>query len=170
MERTAVCVPVMPCGDFLADGVKGTEPADKPRSEIHLGNISLFFFLPHSKLPVVNAFIIRVPRQAAAFQPMTACHEIDFRCPLADSGVMVFVHILGLDDDLCAVGSQQRKQHIQLVDVVGTCRSRKGAIHQKVGHVRFQQPFRHIDNPRKGIAHEMDRTAGGYSAFLGSGG
>ena len=43
-------------------------------------------------------------------------------------------------------------------------------IHQKVGHVRFQQPFRHIDNPRKGIAHEMDRTAGGYSAFLGSGG
>ena len=83
---------------------------------------------------------------------------------------MVFVHILSLDDDLCAVGSQQRKQHIQLIDVVGACRGRKGAIHQVVGHIRFQQPFRHIDNPRKGIAHKMDRTAGGYSAFLGSGG
>ena len=170
MERTAAGVPLVPCGDLLTDGVKGTEPADKSRSEIHLRNISLLFFLPHGKLPVINAFIIRIPRQAAALQPMAACHEIDFRRALADSGVVILVHILGFNDDLCAIGGQQRKQHIQLVDVVGTCRGCKGAIHQKVGHVRFQQPFRHIDNPRKGIAHEMDRTAGGYSAFLGSGG
>ena len=101
---------------------------------------------------------------------MTACHEIDFRCPLADSGVMVFVHILGLDDDLCAVGSQQRKQHIQLIDVVGACRGRKRTIHQVVRHVRFQQSFRHIDNPRERIAHEMNRTAGGYPSLLGRGG
>ena len=101
---------------------------------------------------------------------MAACHEIDFRCALADSGVVILVHILGFNDDLCAIGGQQRKQHIQLVDVVGTCRGCKGAIHQKVRHIGFQQPFRHIDNPRKRIAHEMDRTAGGYSAFLGSGG
>ena len=43
------------------------------------------------RLPVINAFIIRIPRQTAALQPMAACHEIDFRRALADSGVVILV-------------------------------------------------------------------------------
>ena len=167
IKCTTVGFLLMPCDDLLADGIKGTETANKPRPKTYSGSLPSFFFLPHGKLPIIDPLIVRVPCQTAALQAVTACHEIDLRCAFADRGVVIFIHILCFNDDLRTVGGQQGKQHVQLVDIVGPCRGSKRTIHQEMRHIRFQQSLCYIDDSCKRISHEMDGTTRGHSSLFG---
>ena len=94
--------------------------------------------LSERKLPVVKSFIIRVPCQPAALQPVPSRHQIDLGCSLFDVNIPILVHVLRLDDLLCAILFEERKQLIQLGHVVRSGGRRKGAVHQGMANVSLE--------------------------------
>ena len=94
--------------------------------------------LPERKLPVVKALIIRIPCQPAALQSMLSRHEVDFRRAFLDVNVPILIHVLRLNDLLCAVLFEEREQPVQLGHVVRPSGRRKGAVHQRMADVSLE--------------------------------
>ena len=80
--------------------------------------------------------------------------------------ISILVHVLCLDDLLCAVLFEKCKQLVQFGHVVrpGGCRER--AVHQGMADVRFQKSFRHIDHSGTRIADKVNGAFRGRSHRL----
>ena len=90
------------------------------------------------KLPVVKSFIIRVPCQPAALQPVLSRHQIDLGGTFLNVNIPILVHVLRFDDLLRAVLFEKREQFVQLGHVVRPSGRRKGAVHQGMANVSLE--------------------------------
>ena len=69
---------------------------------------------------------------------MLSCHQIDLGGTFLNVNIPILVHVLRLDDLLCAVLFEERKQLVQLGHVIRSGNCCKGAVHQRMADVSLE--------------------------------